>query len=144
MLLPIRGNKSSKDCMTRILPCKPNTERYCERERMLTPICMDRATVWHIPIERRFYVDTPLRGELILHTNACTHAPLQRRREMPFIHIWCGVSNNIPFVSLAIYRYVQRTAQRRINRPVLDRKPFIRQLQRYPQVMYFLVSLDVI
>lgn len=126
------------------LPSESEAEGNSECERMFCPYSMDGATIRHIPVERRFYVNAPLGSKLVLHSYASTHAPLQRRYEMPVICAGRDRSDNILFVCFTIDRYLQTSAQRRIYSSILDIKPLIRHMQRYSQIMHMLGSLDII
>lgn len=82
------------------LPSESEAEGDSECERMFCPYSMDGATIRHIPVERRFYVNAPLGSKLVLHSYASTHTPLQRRYEMPVICAGRDRSDNILFVCL--------------------------------------------
>ena len=92
---------------------------------MFRPCCVDRAAVWYIPIQRWFKIDSPIRRKLILHTNACTHTPLERSCQIPAIFVWHLLSCHISFVNLPVYRNVQYHTRRKVSRPFFDIKPLI-------------------
>ena len=60
---------------------------------------------------------------------------------MATIHIRYSFPCNILFCILSINRNMQSCTQRRISRPILGIKPFVRCTQRYSQVMNFLDSI---